>query len=153
MNVAEIREYGFRSQSQRARTPRVIPCRTIARDLRLGGIDPKRGECSENVGFDIEEAGGFGLAVPMASCTAERRRSGTDTGGAQILIFRLVAAVGLAKFEQSHVGSPAIAVAGDGRQQAGQQTRPHRRHFRRDRVREIERGRAATEMRSPGPWE
>ena len=119
MNVAEIREYGFRSQSQRARTPRMVPRRTIARDLCLCGIDPKRGECGENVGFDIEETGGFGLTVPMAPGTIERRRSGADTGGAQILIFGLVAAIGLAKFEQCHVGSPAIAVAGDGRQQAG----------------------------------
>src|SRR6185312_178528 len=88
MNVTEIREDRFRSQSQRARTPRMVPRRAITRDLRLVRVDPKRGKRGEYVCLDLEEAGGFRLAVPMASCTIERRCSGTNARGAQILIFR-----------------------------------------------------------------
>ena len=111
MNLAEVREHDLRSEPQRARAARVEPGRRIARHLRLGGIEAERGQRRENVGLGVEEAGGLGLAVPMAAGTTERRRSGAHAGGDQLLILRRVAAVGLADLEQRHVGEAAIAVA------------------------------------------
>ncbi len=120
--------------------------RRITGYLGLGRIYAKCGKCGENIGFDVEHANQCGTALPMATGAGQMGGSGANTGCAQVLVARLFAFVGLAKLEQRDIGGAAIAITGDGGQQPRQETGTHRRHFDRDRIGEVEFGRATAEV-------
>ena len=107
----------------------------LARDLRFRGVESEPGQQRDDVGLGFEQVSVLGGARPMPAGARKRRSAGTHARRSHELILGLVAAIGLADFEQPDVGEAAVAVALDGRKQARQQARPHGRHLAGDGVR------------------
>ena len=126
------------------------PGRRIARHLRLRRRRSRaRPAAPTTSALASNRSAAPALPRPMASGAVSAAAPARTPEAAMILVLRLVAAIGLAHLEQRHVGKAAVAVALDGRQQARQQARPHRRHLARDRIGELQRVAAAAEVPAP----
>ena len=92
---------------------------------------------------------GAALGAPVAAAAIDAGGAAPDGRDRRHLIVGLVAAIDLADLEQRHIGEAAIGIALGGRDEAGQQARPHVRHVGGDRVGEHKRVAAAAEGERP----
>ena len=87
-----------------------------------------------------------GLARPVAADAGALGQRAAHAGRGGELVLRLVALENLPDLEQRHVGKAAVGVLLRGRDQAGNQARPHVGEFGRDRIGERQLRLAAAEQ-------
>ena len=72
VQLAEMGQHDLGTEPQRGGAAGMEPCRRIARQLRLGGVEAELRQQRHHVGLGIEEARLFGRPGPMASGAREQ---------------------------------------------------------------------------------
>ena len=133
MQFAEIAEDVLRPDLDRAGTSRMQPACAARHDLQRLHRRAGRGEHRECIGLGVERIG-RGRAGPMPPDSLRRCEAAADAGGRDELVLGAIAFEDLADLEQRDIGKAAIAIGLHGRDQAGQQARPHVGEVGGDRI-------------------
>ena len=94
-------------------------------DADTAVFEAECGKGCRRISLGVEHSSRSGLAVPVAAGARDAGCSGTHSGGAQVLVVRRVAPVGLAQLEQRDVVNAPISITLDRHQEAGQKARTH----------------------------